>query len=173
MLKRKTNRIFDLSKTVEKPMLQQLVSDGLKAPSSCNLHLLKIIYLDKTDMDHLAKNCSRKFNWANSGVLIFVDTAINYERYAQIISAGMFVQNFLLGAEKCGLSTIPIAGFTNDKFIHKHYDIEKRFKCVLSILVGHSDQTRTTPQPIKKIESSRFFQPPSSINTNFKIDMGI
>lgn len=145
-LSRKTRRNIDKTEPLSEQLIYSLIEAALLAPSSCNLQLFKVkVVNDFEQREFLIKNCTRKFDWSLTSIIFFVNSQINYERDAQVVSVGMAIQNLLLRAEELGLNAVPMAGFVGDDKMLEYFGVDRQYKPALAILVGGKERAETVP----------------------------
>jgi hypothetical protein len=130
---------------VQSEVIDRCIEVGLLAPASCNRQAFKcgVLYnnIDKLQELGVGEAINRSlFEKAPVATYIFFDRERYIEKFAPFIDIGMFAQNFVLQAQKEGLSSCCcyasefVEGGQNK--VRKMWELDKRYYCALIILSG-------------------------------------
>lgn len=133
------------SELVPLEKVEKLAMMALSAPTSCNMQVFNLIYVDdKKILEQFSKSVTGKVNWTQQMFVLTVDKAITFENNANYISAGMAVQNLLIAAESMGISTCPIAGFKGKDDIKRILKIPNQLDVPLLVFFGYRDESEVS-----------------------------
>lgn len=133
---RRSERFFT-EEIVSQEQIEILIDAALLAPTSCNMQVFNLTLVNDSELlKKFSINVTGKVNWCKQLFVLSVDPKLTFENQANLISAGMVVQNLLLAAVELGLATCPIAGFGGKDFIRKSLNIPKDFDIPLLIFIG-------------------------------------
>jgi len=151
--KRFSSRSY-LKKNVSRELALVLINMAIKAPSACNLQLTQYIFLDDPILiKKLVEEVDSKFSWAPNFFIVLYDTCFAVKRKSALLSAGMAIENILLGATELGLGARPLTGFENEEKMKQVLGIPKRYRIAALISCGYVDED-VFKQRVPRIGSS-------------------
>ena len=129
---------------VEKKVVELAVNNARLSASSCNLQLTELILInDKEDLAYLYQNCTKKVDWCSQLFIVTFHKNITYERNANILSCGIFVERLMHELQNVGVSSCPIAGFYGEKKIRQRFSIKDELEIPLLLFFGYTDVDRS------------------------------
>ena len=146
---RRSVRIFQ-DKSVEKNLLEELITSAALAPSACNLQGWKFIIVDEPDLKKRIVDAggSILIGKAPLGILVLYNNQTHNVGYRDHIqSAAAAIENLLLTATDLGLGACWTCHLPRAGALRKIFGIPRSFSPIAYILVGYpQNQPRTVPR---------------------------
>lgn len=119
LLKRRSTRVYDAQKPVERAKIKTLLEAAMAAPSACNLQPWEFIIVDSSDRVAQLKQCigennGRYYN-APAAIVVCANTSYIPWKSDGEMDTSAAIENILLAATVMGLGTVWIGDIDREK----------------------------------------------------------
>lgn len=152
---RRSIRVYDKNKVVEKEIIEEIIAAGTWAPSACNVQGWKFIVIDdKNIFIEILKSGAATFlkNVSQAIFVIYDNRTDNFEYNDYIQSASACIENMLLKAHSLNVGTCWINNLPEKKRIKKILNIPWNYEPIAMISLGYYSQKVNRRERKYKIE---------------------
>jgi nitroreductase len=146
LLKRRSIRVYDAEKPVEREKIDILLQAAMAAPSACNLQPWEFIIIDRPERMKQLKECIGESNgrYYNAPAAFVVCANTSYIPWGGNAEAdtSAAIENMLLAITALGLGAVWLGDIDRDK-IHALLDIPDHVSVNNVVLFGYPAETKT------------------------------